>query len=99
MSLKEYLEKRDFRVSPEPSSLASKARPKRSGSGIYVVQKHQASRLHYDFRLEHNGVLLSWAVPKGPSLDASVKRLAIQVEDHLVEYEFKSSARLPKFST
>jgi len=86
ISLKEYREKRDFRVSPEPAGLASKEQSKRSRSRIYAIQKHQASRLHYDFRLENNGVLLSWAVPKGPSLDPSIKRLGIQVEDHPVEY-------------
>src|SRR6266404_9390175 len=85
-SLKEYREKRDFRVSPELAGLASKEQSKRSPSRIYVVQKHQASRLHYDFRLEHDGVMLSWAVPKGPSLDPSNKRFAMQTEDHPIEY-------------
>jgi bifunctional non-homologous end joining protein LigD len=86
MSLKEYREKRDFRISPEPQGSTSRSGLKHSRSRTYVIHKHQASRLHYDLRLEHNGVLLSWAVPKGPSLDPSIKRLAIQVEDHPLEY-------------
>jgi bifunctional non-homologous end joining protein LigD len=86
MSLKEYREKRHFRISPEPQGSKSRSGSKHSRSRTYVIHKHQASRLHYDLRLEHNGVLLSWAVPKGPSLDPSIKRLAIQVEDHPLEY-------------
>jgi bifunctional non-homologous end joining protein LigD len=85
MSLDKYKEKRNFKVSPEPSGKPHFGASSKSHL-LYVIQKHRATQLHYDFRLEFKGVLLSWAVPKGPSLDPSVKRLAMQVEDHPVEY-------------
>jgi bifunctional non-homologous end joining protein LigD len=72
MALNEYRKKRDFKISPEPSGEKASVKSPKS-SLIYVVQKHRATQLHYDFRLEFRGTLLSWAIPKGPSLDPSVQ--------------------------
>lgn len=83
MSLVKYKSKRDFSLSPEPEGKINKNTPSLS----FVVQRHKASRLHYDFRLEMNGVLKSWAVPKGPSMNPKDKRLAMMVEDHPYSYK------------
>ncbi len=92
MSLKEYEKKRNFSKTKEPSGKIKKSSPKKL---IYVIQKHHASHLHWDLRLEMSGVLVSWAVPKEPPKEKGIKRLAVMTEDHPIGYE-KFHGEIPK---
>lgn len=84
MSLKQYEKKRDFRKTPEPRASAAQ---RKQGSLVYAIQKHRASHLHYDLRLEEGEVLKSWAIPKLPPQEENVRRLAVETEDHPLGYE------------
>lgn len=95
MSLKEYKKKRDFSRTAEPAD----SKTRKAGAGlVYAIQKHDASRLHYDLRLEEGGVLKSWAIPKSPPNKKGVKRLAVQTEDHPLGYEdFEGTIPEPEY--
>lgn len=99
MSLKEYGKKRNFDRTPEPRpASAKKGGAKGKDELIYVIQRHAASRLHWDLRLEENGVLKSWAVPKEPPAEGGLRRLAVQVEDHTLEYaNFEGTIPAPEY--